>query len=526
MIRPGRVLGCVPGRKAGAESRKEDTLRKQPHGEYQGYRTPGIRLMEPLLPGVSAFTEDTDPSALYPYHLFDKAHLVMLAEEDLIPRQDAAAMLKALREMEAQGVGEVRQQVGGTMHSGEQYLIRLLGEEVGGRMHLGRSSGDLRAVWRRCRQRDCLIDMMGEMNGLRAVLLEVAEKNLDAVMPGYTHSQHAQPTTLGHQFLAWVCVLERCFQRADVAYRRVNESPAGAAIMTGSDFPLNRHRTAELMGFDGVLRNTYDAILNEDVALDTFHAVALVHLSLSRWASDINFWFTSEAGYIDVPDRFCGTSSIMMQKKNPDSLEYVRGAVAESMGGLMTAFAVQKAASGDPTMDLRYMDRALFNSFEMAIRHLRWFTELLPEMEVKRERMREMAGAHWAQATDVAGALVREKGLPWRTAHQIVGILVRYSSERNIRPQEVTPALLDEAAVEYMGEPVGLGDEALRRALDPVEFVNRRTLYGGPSPEECLRRLPEYRAQLEQDEAMVEEKSKGLSQAADKLERAIDALVD
>ncbi|MCH8088166.1 MAG: argininosuccinate lyase, partial [Chloroflexi bacterium] len=106
------------------------------------------------------------------------------------------------------------------------------------------------------------------------------------------------------------------------------------------------------------------------------------------------------------------------------------------------------------------------------------------------------------------------------------GILVRYSSERDIRPQEVTPALLDEAAVEYMGEPVGLGDEALRLALDPVEFVNRRTLYGGPSPEECLRRLPEYQAQLEQDKAMVEEKSKGLSQAADKLERAIDALVD
>ncbi|MEE9248995.1 MAG: hypothetical protein V3U79_09910, partial [Dehalococcoidia bacterium] len=242
-------------------------------------------------------------------------------------------------------------------------------------------------------------------------------------------------------------------------------------------------------------------------------------------ASDINFWYTSEAGYIDVPDRFCGTSSIMMQKKNPDSLEYVRGAVAESMGGLMTAFAVQKAATGDPTMDLRYMDRALFNSFEMATRHLRWFTELLPAMKVKRERMREMAGSHWAQATDVAGALVREKGLPWRTAHQIVGILVRYSSERNIRPQEVTPALLDEAAVEYMGEPVGLGDEVLRRALDPVEFVNRRTLYGGPSPEECLRRLPEYRAQLERDEALVEEKAEGLMQAAAKLERAIDALV-
>ena len=138
-------------------------------------------------------------------------------------------------------------------------------------------------------------------------------------MPAYTHSQHAQPTTLGHQLLAWTSSLERCFGRAAFAYSWANQSPAGSAIMTGSDFPLNRHRTAELMGFDGVLPNTYDAILNEDTPLDTFMAVASVHLNLSRWASDLNFWFTSEAGYIDVPDRFCGTSSIMMQKKNPDS---------------------------------------------------------------------------------------------------------------------------------------------------------------------------------------------------------------
>ena len=500
-------------------------MRKQPHKAYKGYRIPGIRLMEPLLSDITAFAEDADPSALYPYHLFDKAHLVMLAEERLIPRQDVAAMLKALREMENQGVETVRRQVGGTMHSGEQYLIRCLGEEVGGRTHLGRSSGDLRAVWRRCRQRDCLIDMMREINNLRAALLQVAEDNLDTVMPGYTHSQHAQPVTLGHQFLAWVCTLERGFQRGDTAYQRVNQSPAGAAIMTGSDFPLNRHRTAELMGFDGVLKNTYDAILNEDVALDSFLAVTSIHLSLSRWASDINFWYTSEAGYIDVPDRFCGTSSIMMQKKNPDSLEYIRGAVAESMGGLQTAFAVQKAASGDPTMDLRYMDSALFRSFELAVRHLRWLTQLIPEIEVKRERMREMAASHWAQATDVAGALVREKELPWRTAHQIVGILVRYSYDRGLKPQDVTTALLDEASMEYMGEPVGLSNELLRQALDPLEFVNRRTLYGGPSPEECQRRLPEYHAQLKDDQNSVEEKVQKLKEAADKLEKAIDTLV-
>ena len=139
--------------------------------------------------------------------------------------------------------------------------------------------------------------------------------------------------------------------------------------------------------------------------------------------------------------------------------------------------------------------------------------------------MREMAGAYWAQATDVAGALVSEKGLPWRTAHQIVGILVRLSYEREIHPESVTTGLLDEAALEYMGEPVSLSHRALEKALDPVSFVNLRTLFGGPAPEECLRRLPEFHAQLQEDQAWVSEADSGLREAAEKLERAIDGLV-
>ena len=500
-------------------------MRRQVHTEYSEFRTPGIRLMEPLLSSITGHSSEAELPVLYAYHMFDKAHLTMLAEENLIPRQDAVAMLRALRRMEADGVETVRMEVGGGMHSAEQYLIQRLGEDVGGRIHLGRSSGDLGVVARRIHQRNRLIELMSEINGLRGAVLQVAEENLNAVMPGYTHSQHAQPVTLGHQLLAWASILERDFERADTAYKRVNQSPAGAAIMTGSNFPLNRHRTSDLLGFDGVIKNTFDAILSEDVALDTFLAVASVNLSLSKWASDLNCWFTSEAGYIDIPDRFCGTSSIMMQKKNPYALEYTRGAVAESMGGLVTAFAVQKATTGEPIQDRRYMYDALFRSFDLAVRDLRWFSELLPAIEVKKDRMRKMTGSYWAQATDVAGALVREKGLPWRTAHQIVGILVRFSYERGLKPEQATTELLDEAAIEYRGEPVGLSNEVLRRALDPVEFVNGRTLYGGPAPEECRRRLPEYHAQLQTDQRSVEEKAQRLKEAADRLEKAIDALL-
>ena len=181
---------------------------RKPHTEYDGPRSPGIRLKEPMLPGLGGpfalgVGGSADTSSLDAYHMFDKAHLVMLAEEDLIPRQDAVAMLKSLREMEQEGMAAVRQEIEGGMHSGEKYLIRRLGYEVGGRIHLGRSSGDLGAVWRRIRERDRLGELLKGINRLRRAILTTAEQNLDVVMPGYTGSQHAQPITLGHQLMAW-----------------------------------------------------------------------------------------------------------------------------------------------------------------------------------------------------------------------------------------------------------------------------------------------------------------------------------
>ena len=500
---------------------------RKPHTDYDGPRSLGIRLKEPMLPGLGGpfalgVGGSADTASLDAYHMFDKAHLVMLAEEDLIPRQDAVAMLKSLREMEREGMAEVRQEIEGGMHSGEKYLIRRLGYEVGGRIHLGRSSGDLGAVWRRIRERDRLGELLKGINRLRRAILSTAEENLDVVMPGYTGSQHAQPVTLGHQLMAWGSVLERHFQRATDAYQRVNQSPAGAAIMTGSSFLLNRHRVGELLGFEGVLRNTFDAIIFEDDAVETIMVAAGVHLSLSKWANDINFWFTSEAGYVDIPDRFCSTSSIMMQKRNPSVLSTVRASSEETIGGVVTTYGGQNYHGGEFTTD---GGASLHRAFDRVAQAIDWFVDLIPAMEVKRERMEEMAGSHWAQSTDVAAMLVAEKGLPWRTAHQIVGVLVRFSDERGIHPKDVTSELLDEAAMAYYGETVGLSQESLEDALDPSKFVDRRVLYGGPAPEESRRRLPQYYTQLEADEEWIESADEQLQAAAYKLESAIDALI-
>lgn len=500
-------------------------MRKQVHTEYRGFREAGIRMMEPLAPSLESHKSEPLRPKLYTYHAFDKAHTVMLTEEGLIPRADGIAILKALREMEAEGVEDARIKGGGGMHSGEPYLIRKLTEEVGGRIHLGRSSGDLGEVGKRIFFRDKLLELIGSVTTFRETLIKSAEANIDTVMPGYTHAQHAQPTTWGHMLLAWVAVLERDTDRLLLNFSHANRSPAGAAILTGSDFALNRHRVADLLGFHAVEKNTFDAILSHDNLFEMLSALSILHMNLARWCDDLMLFNTSEFGMVEFPDRFCGTSSIMMQKKNAYAPQNIKGAAARTVGGLMTSFIVEKNPTSVPILDRVVTDQAIVDSFTALERDIGWMNEFMPVLQLKKDHMRERAGAFWCQATEVAGALVRDTGMNWRSAHQVVGILVRFAEERGIRPLDVTTTLLDEAAVEYMGEPAGLGAAALKTALDPVAAVHRRTLYGGPAPAEVKQRLSEYKSALANDQEKLHRASEQVKAGLMRLEEAIDALV-
>jgi argininosuccinate lyase len=501
--------------------------RQQVPAEYRGFRTAGIRLNEEILPELESHRTEKLGDTLTAIHQFDKAHLVMLAEEGLIDVRDAAAMLRALREMEDEGVSEARFRVQGGMHSGEQYLIRGLGEDVGGRIHLGRSSGDLGAVGRRIATRDHFIVTMERINTFRGVLAELAPGYADVVMPGYTHTQNAQPTSFGHWMTMWMCVLGRDFDRLLACFDRVNTSPAGAAILAGSEFPLNRERTARLLGFDGPIPHTMDAILSHDAECLEAMSVMTIHTAnMARLADDLQLWFSSEFGFVDLPDRFCGTSSIMMQKRNPYFCEATKAVSESAAGGLTTALMVEKGSTGLPVAGRKATEAALWAAFAGADRRLDEAVMVFRELTVDRDRMLEVVRRFWAQGADVAGALVSELGLPWRTAHQIVGILVRHSVERNIPPLETTTEMLDEAAVEYSGKPVGLSPEALAAALDPEESVRRRTLYGGPAPSALERELQEFAGVLEADVRRAERARAGVAGGARELEAAIDRIVD
>jgi argininosuccinate lyase len=500
-------------------------MRQVPHTEYAGYRGVGIRLMEPMVSDLRADSADGRELPLFVgLHAFDKAHVLMMGEEGLIPKQDAVGLLNAFREMEALGVEEQRSKQSWGLHSGESYLVRKLGYEVGGRIHLGRSSGDLIQVARRVATRSAILETLAGINALRAALLDTAEATRDAVMPGYTHGMHAQPTTLGAQLLAWVASLERDYERLALAYKHTNQSPAGAAIMTGSPFAVNRERTAECLGFDEVIYSTFDAIIGAyDYILEAFSGAAILAEHTGRFARDISFWFSNESQMVDIPDRFCHTSSIMMHKKNPVALEQISGSTSDAVGGLMAAFLGDKRRSGGSEGD-GHSFFAMLDAFSTAKRDMNWLALMTPVMDVKRDRMLELASSHWAIAPDIASALVREKGLPWRIAHQIIGTTVRLAHERGIAPLDATPELIDEAAVEYMGQPIGIDAGILREALDPVVAVSRRTLFGGPAPEQTLARCGDSRNRLKTDQANVAEKRSRIEAGKARLEEGIDRL--
>jgi argininosuccinate lyase len=500
---------------------------KQPSSEYRGYRTAGIRLREEMLPHLSKLSAGRMRPMLAALHAFDKAHAVMLVEEKLLGREAGVAILRALREMEREGVEAVRTRVGGGLHSGEQYLIRRLGEDIGGRLHVGRSSGDLSSVAINTVQREQVLRVLDALNRLRRVLIDLARQHTDTILPGYSFGQHAQPMTLAHLWLSWAANLARDFDRGHGVYRRVNRSAAGAVIMVGTEFPLDRGRTAELLGFDALHENAADAILEltADDSLDVPAALAVLYHTLAKWADDLILWSTREFDFVDIPDRFCGTSSIMMQKKNVIGPAEVKGASAEALGCVVTSWHALKGPTGLPITERYYALDMLGRVADNCVRDLDWFCDLLPALGIRKERMREMAWRHWATATDLAGALVRERDLPWRTAHQIVGILVRLAEERGIGPAGVTPALLDEAAVLYHEQPAGLSADQIRTALDPARFVAVRTLRGGPAPAESLRQADLLAAGLAADEAAAAEIHGRLAESARRLEDAVDAII-
>ncbi|HVN73881.1 MAG TPA: argininosuccinate lyase [Methanoregula sp.] len=447
--------------------------------------------------------------------LVDIAHVLMLDKQKIIGRDITRKLLPALLELFDEGVpDEVFDDRFEDVHAGiETLLTEGIGPEVGGRMHMGRSRNDEVATCIRIKLREDLLKQMGALMKVREVLVALAEQHIETVMPGFTHLQHAQPTVLAHHLLAYEQAFSRDFDRLKEAYTRVNQSPLGAAAFASTGYPINREYTAALLGFDGLVSNTMDAVATRDFALETLADLSIMMANTSRLCEELIVWSTSFVRFVSLDDAFCSTSSIMPQKKNPDTAEIMRAKSGSVFGALTGALVTVKGLPMSYNRDLQELTPNIWRGMRDAKESLRLLVDMLSSATFDTGRMNEEAGKGFSTATELADTFVRSYGLPFRTAHSIVG--------RAVQKGSLSLATLEEAAKEI--DPAlslmdkGLTQENIDEVLEVKYSIALRKATGGPAPLAIKIALDERKKQLDSDSALVDAKLAKLSRAKDDL---------
>jgi argininosuccinate lyase len=443
--------------------------------------------------------------------LVDLAHVLMLEKQKIIDHESARQLLSALLELFDEGVPEeVFDEHFEDVHAGiESLLIESLGADAGGRMHMGRSRNDEVATCIRIRLREDILKQMSALLKVREVLVALAELHTGTIMPGFTHLQHAQPTTLAHHLLAYEQAFSRDFDRLRDTYVRVNQSPLGAAAFASTGYPINREYTASLLGFEGLVTNTMDAVASRDFALETLADLSILMVNTSRLCEDLIIWSTSFVKFVTLDDAFCSTSSIMPQKKNPDTAEIMRAKSGSVFGAFTGAILTVKGLPMSYNRDLQELTPHLWRGTRDAKESLRLLIDMLSSATFDTERMKEEAGKGFSTSTELADTLVRTYGLPFRTAHNIVG--------RAVQKGDLSLSTLEEAARE-VGAGISLGEKGLTQqkidaVLDVPYSIDLRKAPGGPAPFAVKIALSERKKQLDADSLHIDQWLGKLSKA-------------
>ncbi|WP_257267176.1 argininosuccinate lyase [Endozoicomonas sp. ONNA2] len=312
---------------------------------------------------------------------------------------------------------------------------------AGKKLHTGRSRNDQVATDIRLWLRDEIDAISAELKRLQHGLLDIAEREADTIMPGFTHLQTAQPVTFGHHLMAWYEMLVRDDERLQDCRKRVNISPLGAAALAGTTYPIDREYTASALGFDRPSRNSLDSVSDRDFAIEFCAAGALIMTHLSRMSEELVLWTCAQFNFIDLPDRFCTGSSIMPQKKNPDVPELVRGKTGRVNGHLVSLLTLMKSQPLAYNKDNQEDKEPLFDTVDTLRDCLRAFADMVPHIQARKEHMLEAARRGFSTATDLADYLVR-RGMPFRNAHEVVGKAVAFGIEEGRDLSEMTLAEL------------------------------------------------------------------------------------
>ena len=472
--------------------------------------------------------QDAQAQLFQPMLAAHQAHALMLAEQGIISPENAAAILAAVARIQAQGPDALAYQPGveDLFFRVEQRIIQEAGPDWGGNLQLARSRNDLGQALARMALRTRLLAFFQDVLALRRSLLALAREHLETLMPGYTHTQPAQPTTFAHYLTGVLSFLAQDQERLARAYVNVNRSPLGAAAFTGTGFPVDRARLARLLGFQAVIPSTHHAIGAGDHLTDVAFALQSLALGLGRVMRDLLFLATREADAIRIHPSFLQISSIMPQKRNPVVLEHLRARLSRGLG-YAQAVAIQchNIPYGD-TQDIEdEIGPPLYQALDAVQESVTLATAVFDTLELNRAHLARRAGEGFTTATELADALVREAGLPFRQAHQVVARLVQDALARGLSSQEVTLAMLQEAAQAVLGRSLPFTQEQLDTALDPWHFVRARKGLGGAAPQATGALLDELAEALSQDEAWLAQERDRLARAEAEREAAVARLL-
>ncbi len=458
------------------------------------------------------FTKETD-RLVYDFNAslrFDKrlfhqdiegsiAHVVMLSKQGILTVEEKDVIIKGLtgiREDVEEGKLAVDERYEDIHSFVEANLIDRVGD-AGKKLHTGRSRNDQVALDMRLYTRMKVLEIDAHLEKLLRVILDTMEENIETYMPGFTHLQKAQPTTLAHHYGAYFEMFKRDRQRMKDIFKRMNYCPLGAGALAGTTYPLDRNYTAVLMGFEGPTLNSMDSVADRDYLIEFLAALSTVMMHLSRFSEEIIIWNSNEYQFVELDDAYSTGSSIMPQKKNPDIAELVRGKTGRVYGALMAILTTMKGIPLAYNKDMQEDKEVSFDAFDTVEDCLTLFTGMLGTMKFKKDRMAKSAMNGFTNATDAADYLVN-KGVPFRDAHGIIGRLVLYCIDKNTS--------IDALSLEELQAISDKFGSDVYEAISLKTCVEKRLTAGAPGPDAMREVIKLHKAYLEQEEKFFSDK--------------------
>ena len=458
----------------------------------------------------------------------NKAHVLMLAKQGIIREDVAAKILAVNRDMGAMGTKptfEITPELEEMYFNLENYLIKQVGMDVGGQQHTARSRNDLHATVDRMVTRNAVLRLGKLINKFRHTLLDLARRNEDAVMSGYTHLQPSEPITFAHYLSAVSAALTRDYRRLARTWDAINLNPLGGGSMGSTTWNIDREYTTRLLGFDGIVQNSMDCVCSRDYLLEVMSAISIMANTIVRMTTDMRIWSTPDYGYVEVADKVAVCSSIMPQKKNPWTFESSASFCARIKGYSDAAWMTYKGVPYAFTMES--MD--LIANFWPCLKDIEGVLKLMDvtmkDVKIHKDRARTTAAANFSTVTELANTLVRVEGISFRAAHEIVAHVVGYLTETGRKATDIDRKVLEPISLELFGKSLKITDEQIQDALDPVKNAASKKALGGTAPAEVDRQLNVIEAQLLLDEEEISCREQALAKAREELNLATDNLI-